>query len=165
MLHLTSLHEESCNMLQSFLRWARQIPLDKGLMWSLVILAPKSVEPVQLGTSYSHIMPTGPLQQCHSFSCLDIHWQEAWWWVTSKASLLKLGLNHSLYSGHSMCIWVTTMAGVAGLRDWEIKSLGCWKSSTYQTYIRETSDMKINCTKRMALPQHPSPLITAGQPS
>ena len=67
-----------------------------------------------------------------------------------KGLLAKLGLNPSLYSGHSMCIRGATMATMAGFRDWEIKSLGCWKSSTYQTYIRETTDMKINCAKRMA---------------
>ena len=42
------------------------------------------------------------------------------------------------------------MATTAGLRDWEIKSLGCWKSNPYQTYIRETTDMKIKCARRMA---------------
>ena len=42
------------------------------------------------------------------------------------------------------------MAVTASLKDCEIKSLGCWKSGTYWTYIRETTDMKINCAKKMA---------------
>ena len=67
-----------------------------------------------------------------------------------KGLLSKLGLNPLLYNGHTMCIRGATTATVAGLRDWEIKSLGCWKSNTYQTYIRETTDMKINSAKRMA---------------
>ena len=67
-----------------------------------------------------------------------------------KGLLAKLGLNPSLYSGYSMCIRGATTATVAGLKDWEIKSLGCWKSNTYWMYIRETTDMKIDCTRRMA---------------
>ena len=63
----------------------------------------------------------------------------------TKGLLAKLGLNPSLYSGHSMHIGGATMAATASLRDWEIKSLVHWKSSTYQTYIRETTDIKINC--------------------
>ena len=69
-----------------------------------------------------------------------------------KGILAKLGLNPSLFSGYSMNIGRVTMATVAGLRDWEIRSLGHWKSNTYQTYIRETTDMKINCARRMTLP-------------
>ena len=54
-----------------------------------------------------------------------------------KGLLTRLGLHPSLYSGHSLCIGGATTAAVAGLRDWEIKSLGCWKSNTYRTYIRD----------------------------
>ena len=67
-----------------------------------------------------------------------------------KGLLTRLGLNPSLYSGHSLCIGGATTAAMAGLRDWEIKSLGCWKSNTYQTYIRERKDMKVNCARRIA---------------
>ena len=42
-----------------------------------------------------------------------------------KGLLAKLGLNPSLYSGHSLHIRGATTAATAGLRDWEIKSLGC----------------------------------------
>ena len=64
-----------------------------------------------------------------------------------KGLLAKLGLTPSLYSGHSMHIRGVTMATVASLRDWEIKSLGCWKVNTYWTYTRETTDMKNNCAR------------------
>ena len=67
-----------------------------------------------------------------------------------KGLLAKLGLNPSFYSGRSLHIGGATTATAAGLRDWEIKSLGCWKSNTYQTYIREMMDMKVDCTRRMA---------------
>ena len=67
-----------------------------------------------------------------------------------KGLLTKLGLNLSLYSQHGMCIWGAATAAMAVLMDWEIKSLGHWKSNTHWTYIRETTDMKINCASRMA---------------
>ena len=67
-----------------------------------------------------------------------------------KSLLAKLGLNPSFYSGHSLHIWGATTATTAGLRNWEIKSLGCWKSNTYWTYIREMMDMKVDCAWRMA---------------
>ena len=67
-----------------------------------------------------------------------------------KGLLAKLGLNPSPYSGHSMHIRGVTTVTTASLWDWEIKPLGCWKSNIYQTYIRETTDMKINCASRMA---------------
>ena len=67
-----------------------------------------------------------------------------------KGLLAKLGLNLSFYSRHTLHIGGATTAATASLRDWEIMSLGCWKSNTYWTYIRETMDMKVDCTRRMA---------------
>ena len=67
-----------------------------------------------------------------------------------KGLLAKLGLNPSFYRRHSLCIGGATTAAVASLRDWEIKSLGHWKSNTYWTYIREKVDMKVDCARRMA---------------
>ena len=66
-----------------------------------------------------------------------------------KGLLAKLGLK-PFYSGHSLCIGGAATATTASLRDWEIKSLGCWKSNTYWTYIREMMDMKVDCARRMA---------------
>ena len=67
-----------------------------------------------------------------------------------KGLLAKLGLNPFFYSGHSLCIRGTATTAMASLRDWEIKSLVCWKSNTYWTYIREMMDMKVDCARRMA---------------
>ena len=67
-----------------------------------------------------------------------------------KGLLAKLGLNPASYSGHSLHIGGSTTATTAGLRDWEIKSLGCWKSNTYWTYMREMKDMMVACAGRMA---------------
>ena len=66
-----------------------------------------------------------------------------------KGLLTRLGLNPSLYSGHSLHTGGATTAAMASLRDWEIKSLGHWKSNTYQTYIRETTDMMVNSVRSM----------------
>ena len=149
MLHLASLPKQSCNILQFISRSARQIPSDKELTWSLGVLAPKSVGSVQLG---HHTVPLG--QTCLSDSTI----LSAVWTATLKkhdggshqSLLAKLGLNPSLYSRHSMCTGGVMTAAAASLSDWEIKSLGHWKSNTYQTYIRETTDMMINCARRMA---------------
>ena len=50
--------------------------------------------------------------------------------------LSMIGLDPSLYSGHSYRAGSATTAALAGLQDWEIKKLGRWKSDTYQRYIR-----------------------------
>ena len=67
-----------------------------------------------------------------------------------KGLLAKLGLNPSSYSRHSLHTGGVNTATTVSLRDWEIKSLGCWKSNTYWMYIREMTGMKANCARRMA---------------
>ena len=52
-----------------------------------------------------------------------------------KATVAKLGLNPSRYSGHSLCIRRATSAVQAGLSQWQIKLLGWWNSQAYQLYI------------------------------
>ena len=67
-----------------------------------------------------------------------------------KGLLAKLGLYPAFYSGHSLHIGGATTDTMASLRDLEIKSRGCWKSNTYQTYIREMMEMRADCARRMA---------------
>jgi len=50
--------------------------------------------------------------------------------------LSLIGVDPSLYSGHSYRAGGATTAAIAGLHDWEIKRLGRWKSHTYHRYIR-----------------------------
>ena len=134
-------------MSPSILRPAKQTLLGEALMWSLVALAPKSAVYALHGTLYS---PTGwsrPPQQHPSSSCplsRDVMMGHI------KGLLAKLGLNPSSYSRHSLHIGGATTATTAGLRDWEIKSLWCWKSNTYWMHIREMMDMKADCARRMA---------------
>ena len=78
-----------------------------------------------------------------------------------KGLLAKLGLNPSHYSGYSMHIGGATTVTTASLKDWEIKSLGYYKSNTYQSYIRETMDMKIDLPGGWPMPECPSPSIIA----
>ena len=50
-----------------------------------------------------------------------------------KATVAKLGLNLSRYSGHSLC----TGGLQAGFSQWQIKLLGQWNSHAYQLYIHQ----------------------------
>ena len=50
---------------------------------------------------------------------------------------VKLGLNPSRYSGHSLHIGGATSPAQAGLSQWQIKLLGWWNSQAYQLYIQQ----------------------------
>ena len=47
----------------------------------------------------------------------------------------KLGLDLTLYAGHSFRIGAATTAAAAGLPDWLIQALGRWSSACYLRYI------------------------------
>ena len=56
--------------------------------------------------------------------------------ITNLRSLCRrLGLDSSVYSGHSLRIGAATTAAARGLPDWLLKALGRWESECYQTYI------------------------------
>ena len=115
-----------------------------------LLLASNFVGLVQLRISYNHIVPTMLLPVAPFFQLSGQLLMKNIVVGHIKGLRTTLGLNPSFYSRHPMHIEGATTAAVASLKDWEIKSMGCWKSSTYQTYIRETRDMKINCAKKMA---------------
>ena len=51
-------------------------------------------------------------------------------------ALQEVGLDPSPYKGHSFCIGTATAAAKVGLSDFLIQTLGRWKSSTFQLYVR-----------------------------
>ena len=53
-----------------------------------------------------------------------------------RAILQKAGFDQSKYAGHSFRIGAATTAAKAGIQDNIIQTLGRWKSSAYQAYIR-----------------------------
>ena len=112
------------------------------------------------GTQVCSACPAGDLIQSHRVkqaSPVAPFFQLSGWPLSRdvmvghiKGLLAKLGLNPSSYSRYSLCIGGATTATTASIRDWEIKSLGCWKSNTYQTYIREMTEIKADSAGRMA---------------
>ena len=81
-----------------------------------------------------------------------------------KSLLMMLCLNLGLYTGHSLREGGVTMSAIAGLANWEIKSLGQWRSNTYQSFIKETPEMWASSTKWMAMAQLPA-LSTISDPT
>ena len=49
--------------------------------------------------------------------------------------LSQVGFDHMAYASHSFRIGAATTAAAAGLPAWIIKSLGCWSSNVYISYI------------------------------
>ena len=54
------------------------------------------------------------------------------------------------YSAHSLRAGAASTAARAGFSDWELKSLGGWKSATYMEYIRDNTKHTEQFPRRMA---------------
>ena len=67
-----------------------------------------------------------------------------------KQIVSALGFQATKYSAHSLRAGAASTAARAGFRDWEIKLLGGWKSSTYTQYIRDNNKHAANFSRRMA---------------
>ena len=59
---------------------------------------------------------------------------------TLKSRLAIIGLDQSLYSGHSFHCGAASAAAAVGYADHEIQLLGCWRSDTYKLYIDVPKD-------------------------
>ena len=150
MLHLASLPKQSCNTSQSISGSVRQDPFGQGVN---VIVGCLGTKVCRASSAWDLIQFQWARQASPTVSFFQLSGQPLSRGMMVghiKGLLAKLGLNSSLYIGYSLCIRGAMMAASASLRDWEIKSLGHCKNNTYQTYIRETTDMKINCARRMA---------------
>lgn len=62
----------------------------------------------------------------------------------------QLSLNPSLFSAHSLRSGATTSAAAAGFQDWELGTLGNWKSDTYKRYIRNVEIHTLNFSQRLS---------------
>ncbi len=61
-----------------------------------------------------------------------------------KNMVSQLGWDPTRFSSHSLHAGVASMAAAAGFSDWEIQSLGGWKSQAYTTYIRNIQPHQIS---------------------
>ena len=59
----------------------------------------------------------------------------------TKSILSSLGMDKRSYSSHSYRSGGATSAAKVGLKDWELKQLGRWKSDTYQSYIKPSEQL------------------------
>lgn len=67
-----------------------------------------------------------------------------------RKALSASGMDVSGYSGHSFRIGAATAAAAAGLEDSLIKTLGRWRSSAYQTYVRIPRERLATVSKQLA---------------
>ena len=67
-----------------------------------------------------------------------------------RKALSANGVDVSGYSGHSFRIGAATAAAAAGLEDSMIKTLGRWRSSAYQTYVRIPRERLASVSKQLA---------------
>ena len=79
-----------------------------------------------------------------------------------KSRLALVGLDPSLYSGHSFRRGAASSAAAAGYSDYEIQLLGRWRSDAYKLYIDIPHDRILHLSSRLHLAlapaQSPEPL-------
>ena len=68
---------------------------------------------------------------------------------TLKAVVASLGWDPSTFSTHAIRAGTASSAAQAHFLDWEIKSLGGWKSQAYTGYIRDKDSHEATFSKRL----------------
>ena len=66
-----------------------------------------------------------------------------------RKALSRAGFKPEDYAGHSFWIWAATTAAACGVPVEIIKTLGCWKSQTYQLYVRVLTDQLSSISKQL----------------
>ena len=78
---------------------------------------------------------------------------------SSHQALNAAGLDDSRFSGHSFRIGAATTAARLGLSDSLIQTMGRWKSSAFQVYIRTPWQQLAQHQQLWSVHAHPSPLL------
>ena len=81
-----------------------------------------------------------------------------------RSAVSKEGLNHDVYAGHRFRIGAATVAHEKGIEDSAIITLGRWKSSAYQHYIRIPQEHLAQISTRIATPISSQTLVTTFHP-
>ena len=68
-----------------------------------------------------------------------------------REALQPSGVDVSHYSGHSFRIGAATAAAAAGIEDSLIKTLGRWRSSAYQLYVRVPRERLASVSKQLSV--------------
>lgn len=79
--------------------------------------------------------------------------------TTLKLRLAQIGLDQSLYSGHSFRRGAATSAASVGYSDFEIQLLGRWRSDCYKLYIDTPPDRTLHLSSRLHLALAPPPVL------
>ena len=69
--------------------------------------------------------------------------------VAIRSALDSVGIDSSLYAGHSFRIGAATTAAQCGLQDSLIKTLGRWESTAYLLYVRMPRDTLCSVARRL----------------
>ena len=75
-----------------------------------------------------------------------------------KHCLAVIGLDPSLYAGHSFYRGAVTSAAAVGYSDYEIQLLGHWHSNAYKLYIDIPADHILHLSSRLHLASAPAPV-------
>ena len=67
-----------------------------------------------------------------------------------KAEMQNLGFNPEGFTTHSLRAGAATTANQVGFNEEDIKSLGHWSSSAYQTYVHQSYTHRFQFAKRLS---------------
>ena len=125
-------------------------PFRKG-MYLIIGQTSQTICPVRAMKEYLDILPqtwTGPLFTYSNGRRLTRQR------LTNELRTLlgRLGLNSSLYAGHSFRIGAATSAAAVGLPSWLIKTLGRWTSDCFETFISTPVSVLCQAAQKLGTP-------------